>query len=1003
MSQKRAILIPDTYSLNKELNVYFPESGENNFNYSDGDAVEREILEIVLSAKDLSVGSSELRKHIHDWPTRYHFSPQRVDLMRPLKHLLKGDILEIGSGCGAITRYLAETGANITAVEGSAKRARITAARCRDMDNVSVYCDNFNDFKNEKKYDVVTLIGVLEYSNMFIDGAFAPQKMLEKIQTFLKPDGVVIIAIENQLGLKYFAGAPEDHLNQPFASIENQYKPNGPVTFGKKALQKQLRETGFKQTDFLYPFPDYKLPQIIVTEEGSTTEEMNLSDLLRYKIKYIQQTPYTSSFNESKTIPQIVENKLAGDLANSFLIVASLDNRKKIDTTQLAYTFSSLRKKEFCKMNSFVRRDKSVWVLRERTYPFVKPNSAILKQELIDEKYIEGKLLSDGLASIVGEPGWTIEQIANWAKAWVHHLKARSVKQDENQLPLLDGKYFDATPFNIIISEKNEEIIKEFDLEWRINRELQIDYIVFRALYYSLLEITHFRAPEMYKSYSEICSKVVERLFPKITVNVALYKKLEKEILTAIIGDLGSDCFEDSIGQDVKPAIQISQTEVNTSPFTPVHDLLIQVFWGDNENTLSEEKSFIKQVFLKEAATSVSFQIVPEAHLMNILRLDLGASPGLANIHGISIKSPEGHPLWVWDMLSLDRKENVLLIQCHEEKNTLLHVSTSNDPKLIFELDKILPELNQPFIVELSLSSVGRYQLDQLSEITPLAFIAQRDFDNVLQEIKLLESDRKNLLDQISLHVETINNNNKQQLLFEELLKSSEQSIKQLTEDKINLNTDKSFLNKELLLKNELTEKLNQEKEKWVKECEQKDNELAETASLIADMEEEKNQLQQQLTNVLEESKGERKVFEQKIGLVELRNQELLNDKNLLMSENAEKTVFIKDLYGKNEHLQKEIQVFQTDITDKKIQLQALEHQLKDTASQLSFTQENLRTQIAATDTIKDQSDKLHLELKEKANNLQKLNDRLKELEEMYETKSGFQILWNRMFSPKVK
>lgn len=1001
MSQKRAILIPDTYSLNKELNVYFPESGENKFNYSDGDAVENKILEIILSANDLSVGSSELRKQIYDWPTRYHFSPQRVDLMRPLKHLLKGDILEIGSGCGAITRYLAETGDSITAVEGSAKRARITAARCRDLNNVFVYCDNFNDFKSDKKFDVVTLIGVLEYANMFIDGESAPQRMLEKIQTFLKPNGLVIIAIENQLGLKYFAGAPEDHLNIPFASIENRYKQNGPVTFGKKTLEKQLKETGFGQVDFLYPFPDYKLPQVIVTEEGCATEDMNLSDLLRYKIRYIQQTPYSSSFNESKTIPQIVENKLAGDLANSFLIVASLDTKKRMDPTQLAYTFSSLRKKEYCKMNSFVRKDKTVWVMRERTYPFVKPDSSLLTQELTDEKYIDGELLSDGLASIVGEPEWTIEQIADWARVWVNYLKAGSTKRNADKIALLDGKYFDATPFNIIVAEKNRKTIREFDLEWKVNQELRIDYIVFRALYYSLLEITHFHTPATYTSYSEICSKVMALLLPEISVNIGLYKKLEKEILTAIIGDLGTECFEDCIERETTH--QLNHTTTNTSPFTPVHEMMIQVFWGDDENTLSEEKSSVKHIFLTELATSISFDIIPGPDKVNIIRLDLGATPGLANIHKITIKNQKEHEQWTWDMLSLDRKENVLLIQCHEEKNTLLHISTSNDPKLIFELNKILPDLNAPFTVELSLSSVGPYQLNQLSEVTPLAFIAQRDFDKVIQEIQILENDRKNLLHQISLHVETINNTNKQQLLYEELLKSSEQRIKQLTEDKSSLNEDKAFLNKELTFKNDLNEKLNQEKEKWIKECEEKENELAETASLITDMEEERNQLQQQLNNVLEESKAERKVFDQKIGLSELRSHELQQDKNLLMNENAEKTVFIKDLYGKNEFLQRENQLLQTTITTKAMEFQTLEHQLKDTSAKLSFIEESLKNQMAVTDRVQAQNDKLHLELNEKVNNLQTLNGRLKELEEMYENKNGFQILWNRLFSPKVK
>ena len=38
--------------------------------------------------------------------------------------------------------------------------------------------------------------------------------MLQRVRSLLKPEGKLIVAIENQLGLKYFAGAPEDHLGQ---------------------------------------------------------------------------------------------------------------------------------------------------------------------------------------------------------------------------------------------------------------------------------------------------------------------------------------------------------------------------------------------------------------------------------------------------------------------------------------------------------------------------------------------------------------------------------------------------------------------------------------------------------------------------------------------------------------------------------------------------------------------------------------------------------------------
>ena len=60
------------------------------------------------------------------------------------------------------------------------------------------------DFLDEK-YDYVTLIGVFEYAKLYM-GCEQPYKIfLDKINNHLKENGKILIAIENRLGLKYFA------------------------------------------------------------------------------------------------------------------------------------------------------------------------------------------------------------------------------------------------------------------------------------------------------------------------------------------------------------------------------------------------------------------------------------------------------------------------------------------------------------------------------------------------------------------------------------------------------------------------------------------------------------------------------------------------------------------------------------------------------------------------------------------------------------------------------
>jgi hypothetical protein len=73
-----------------------------------------------------------------------------------------------------------------------------------------------------------------------------------------------VIAIENKLGLKYFAGCAEDHIGIPFHGVQGLYETRAPRTFGRGELAEHVRDAGLPHAAFLYPLPDYKLPRIVL-------------------------------------------------------------------------------------------------------------------------------------------------------------------------------------------------------------------------------------------------------------------------------------------------------------------------------------------------------------------------------------------------------------------------------------------------------------------------------------------------------------------------------------------------------------------------------------------------------------------------------------------------------------------------------------------------------------------------------------------------------------------
>ncbi len=220
------------------------------FSYSDGDLAEESLKRIVADAEDKSVLSSQLVCASTDWMKRYHLSPQRAHLLRPLQHLLQDKlVLELGAGCGAITRFLGETARRVVSVEGSLTRASIAALRCSDLESVTVINDTIQNVQIPQLFDVVTLIGVLEYARKFDQASDSPElNILQIARNFLKPGGHLILAIENQLGMKYLAGSKEDHEAKHFLGVHDLYEKDTVVTFGRQEMEDMLFDAGFATT-----------------------------------------------------------------------------------------------------------------------------------------------------------------------------------------------------------------------------------------------------------------------------------------------------------------------------------------------------------------------------------------------------------------------------------------------------------------------------------------------------------------------------------------------------------------------------------------------------------------------------------------------------------------------------------------------------------------------------------------------------------------------------------
>jgi SAM-dependent methyltransferase len=512
------------YHYNADDNIFVPEdsAASAGFAYKDVGNTEEHLYRLMRAASDRSIFSLELRRGAINWPTYYHLTPQRANIVRPFRELIsRSSVLELGAGCGAVTRYLGEQGGQVIALEGSQARARIIGTRCADLPNVQVYSDLIQHFALEEKFDIVTLIGVLEYAQVYLQDANPIDALLRQARSFLKPDGILLLAIENQLGLKYFSSAPEDHLGQAMYGINDAYGKDTPITFGRHELLTHLHRAGFASTALYLPFPDYKIPACVIYPQGydlaHAPAEWNLGTLLGGSVAYGLRNAAHPTFSLEMAWPLIVRNGLAADFTNSFLFACSqtpdgINRLLPAHEHTLAVHYGSDRPYALGKETRFT-------VENDHVLARTRKNSAA-PEAWENEVYEPGSSGFDALLRIVNRPGWNTNELVTWASPWKAALEQIARHSPDLATEpafahfalLLPGKYIDASPTNWIIHPDGSSAF--IDLEWEMPFALPLEFILLRCLFLTLHRVTSCArpAPDVPLNLGHLTMMVLDRL-----------------------------------------------------------------------------------------------------------------------------------------------------------------------------------------------------------------------------------------------------------------------------------------------------------------------------------------------------------------------------------------------------------------------------------------------------------------------------------------------------------
>lgn len=148
---------------------------------------------------------------------------ERVAFLDYLDSAELGDVLDLGSGLGAIPAGLAPHARTVTSLEQVRERVEFQVIR-RDQDRIGnweiVRGDALTLPFPSDSFDFVSANGVLEW--IALTGQDKPRLMqehfLSEIYRVLRPDGICYIGIENRFGLQYWGGAL-DHSGIRYTSL----------------------------------------------------------------------------------------------------------------------------------------------------------------------------------------------------------------------------------------------------------------------------------------------------------------------------------------------------------------------------------------------------------------------------------------------------------------------------------------------------------------------------------------------------------------------------------------------------------------------------------------------------------------------------------------------------------------------------------------------------------------------------------------------------------------
>ncbi len=239
----------------------------------------------------------------------YDNNDARANIIRWVSWDKSYDVLELGAESIMRSKEIANRVNSLTCVT-----KEVNSYTC-NHNNVTVEYSSTKSFlqKCEKKFDVILLLNVLEHTEDLCDST----EVLLSCKDCLKENGKIIIACDNPLGMRYWAGLNQGDKEEIsfFAFLQGNKTKKNQFEFTKIELEKLISKSGLKFEEFYYPYPNVTFPMAIYCDSYLPHKgELNIND-------YSVGAEYLRLFDVTKAYDTILEQEMFPFFSNSYMVI----------------------------------------------------------------------------------------------------------------------------------------------------------------------------------------------------------------------------------------------------------------------------------------------------------------------------------------------------------------------------------------------------------------------------------------------------------------------------------------------------------------------------------------------------------------------------------------------------------------------------------------------------------------------------------------------------------